>query len=300
MSSFDNVENNTLSEKEIKESELSVNTNGTNSDPEQEENIKIDSENDMIINKAPYIGTLEDVIEFHEYNADNSYILRGYRIHFNTIGRVMKSLVMIHNETFNIWSHMLGCLAALFLLILTMCSLTKLELLHYFSKFTGFIVINFATQNNTNSVNYSNISLSSYSEIDNFYNNNSSNHTLNSINTFKSSIDNYTDNDYFYTEANSYFGDSFVENSSKSNISDYSYSSNYSSMYDFYSLQNLTLKRNDLFFSKDEEIQMLQSSLNNLTKEDGRKPNKNEIISMHKKLLLANFDYTVLDIINEM
>lgn len=294
MSSFDNVENNTLSEKEIKESELSVNTNGTNSDPEQEENIKIESENDMIINKAPFIGTLEDVKEFHEYNADNSYILRGYRIHFNTIGRVMKSLVMIHNETFNIWSHMLGCLAALFLLILTMCSLTKLELLHYFSKFTGYIVINFANQNNTNTANFSNINLSPYSEADINYYNNSSNYILNNFTN-----DNYTDSVNLYTGDSNYIGNTYIKNSSNSDYLN-SYNTNYSSADDFYTLKNITLSRNDLLYSKDEEIQLLLNSLNNLTKEDCRKPKKNEIISMNKKLIQANFDYTIIDIINEM
>ena len=74
-----------------------------------------------------YIGNIEDV---HEYHADNEFILKGYRIHFLTVPRILKSLFMVHNESFNIWSHLLGFLTAVFLLIFSLITLHKYRLLY--------------------------------------------------------------------------------------------------------------------------------------------------------------------------
>ena len=41
-------------------------------------------------------------------------IKTGWRINFNTYGRVLKSMFMIHNETVNVWSHFLGSLFFVF------------------------------------------------------------------------------------------------------------------------------------------------------------------------------------------
>ena len=51
------------------------------------------------------IGTWEEAPEFLH---DNEFLLRGYRINFNTVGRVLRSLFMWHNETVNIWTHLIG------------------------------------------------------------------------------------------------------------------------------------------------------------------------------------------------
>ena len=39
---------------------------------------------------------------------DNEYIIRGYRINFNSPRKILKSLFMIHNETVNVWTHLIG------------------------------------------------------------------------------------------------------------------------------------------------------------------------------------------------
>ena len=51
------------------------------------------------------------------YARDNEYILKGYRIGFTTTRRILKSLFMCHNETINVWSHLIG--AVYFLIFLT-------------------------------------------------------------------------------------------------------------------------------------------------------------------------------------
>ena len=52
-----------------------------------------------------FIGTYE---EADGYLHDNEYIRKGYRIHFTTVKRIFKSLLMCHNESTNIWSHIFG------------------------------------------------------------------------------------------------------------------------------------------------------------------------------------------------
>jgi hypothetical protein len=55
--------------------------------------------------KVPIIGTYEQA---DEYLRDNEFIHKGYRINYQTFWLVMKSLFMCHNETVNIWTHLLG------------------------------------------------------------------------------------------------------------------------------------------------------------------------------------------------
>ena len=62
---------------------------------------------------------------------DNEYIQRGYRINFNSKRRICKSLFMCHNETVNVWSHLIGVGCFLGLLIYTIITLTPLA--SYFS-----------------------------------------------------------------------------------------------------------------------------------------------------------------------
>ena len=49
-----------------------------------------------------------------EYLEDNDYIYTGYRVHTGVLGS-FKSLFRIHNESGNVWTHLLGtgCLSVL-------------------------------------------------------------------------------------------------------------------------------------------------------------------------------------------
>lgn len=53
----------------------------------------------------PFIGTYEQA---DEYLRDNEFIHKGYRINYKTFWLVLKSLFMCHNETVNIWTHLIG------------------------------------------------------------------------------------------------------------------------------------------------------------------------------------------------
>lgn len=52
--------------------------------------------------------------ELPEYLRDNEYIYTGYRVHTGVLGS-FKSLFRIHNESGNVWTHLLGtgCLRVL-------------------------------------------------------------------------------------------------------------------------------------------------------------------------------------------
>jgi len=52
-----------------------------------------------------------------EYMIDSAFILTGYRINFSSPKKILKSLFMAHNETVNIWSHLLGVIMMLILII---------------------------------------------------------------------------------------------------------------------------------------------------------------------------------------
>lgn len=62
------------------------------------------------------IGSFEQAPDFLQ---DNEYIKKGYRINCNNIPKVLKSLFVLHNETINIWSHLLGCIMSICFIIYT-------------------------------------------------------------------------------------------------------------------------------------------------------------------------------------
>ena len=53
------------------------------------------------------------------YNRDNEYIKRGYRNNFNSIKKILRSLFMVHNESVNVWTHLLGLFLVFALLFYT-------------------------------------------------------------------------------------------------------------------------------------------------------------------------------------
>ena len=131
-----NLHNNDIKDESLDTMESNKDNNQTEENFEDKEEIVPD------LNQLEDHPKIVDATEIQEQYIDNKYILRGYRVGFNTVGRILKSLFLIHNETFNIWSHLTGCIYALVLLVITICSLSNPELFHLFSKATGFGVIN--------------------------------------------------------------------------------------------------------------------------------------------------------------
>jgi len=62
------------------------------------------------------IGHLSDA---PNHVQDNEFILHGYRINFNSCKQVTKSLCMCHNETVNVWTHLIGAILTFLFIVIT-------------------------------------------------------------------------------------------------------------------------------------------------------------------------------------
>lgn len=54
-----------------------------------------------------------------DYLKDNEYIKNGYLINCNSFDLVLRSLFVCSNETINIWSHLIGCIISIILILFT-------------------------------------------------------------------------------------------------------------------------------------------------------------------------------------
>lgn len=65
--------------------------------------------------------------ELPAYLIDNEYVKTGYRLNFYSAWDVFMTAFKCHNETFNIWSHLIGALTALVLLVLFLNTYPNME-----------------------------------------------------------------------------------------------------------------------------------------------------------------------------
>ena len=73
-------------------------------------------ENSMKLQDKIIIGKYSDA---PDYLKDNEYIKNGYLINCHSLKLVLRSLFICSNETINIWSHLLGCIISILLIIFT-------------------------------------------------------------------------------------------------------------------------------------------------------------------------------------
>ena len=75
------------------------------------QNKVIEPEEDKYIKKTnQVVGTYNDAPDFIK---DNEYIKRGYRVNCDSVKKVTKSLFYLHNESVNVWSHLLGVISTM-------------------------------------------------------------------------------------------------------------------------------------------------------------------------------------------
>ena len=75
-----------------------------------------------IKNSKIIVGSYQEAPKFLQ---DNEFIHNGYLINANTYSKIFKSLFICHNETVNIWSHLLGALFFIFLIWYTSVYITN-------------------------------------------------------------------------------------------------------------------------------------------------------------------------------
>jgi adiponectin receptor len=74
------------------------------------------NDNQFDLDENHYVGKIH---EAPEYLRDNEYIHSGYRINFTSKWKIFKSLFVLHNEFVNVWSHILGAIFVVVLIIYT-------------------------------------------------------------------------------------------------------------------------------------------------------------------------------------
>jgi len=70
------------------------------------------------LREGPFIGTILEARRRHEWLVYNEGILHGYRINYHSYKELLKSTCQCHNETTNIWTHLLGALLFFGVLVL--------------------------------------------------------------------------------------------------------------------------------------------------------------------------------------
>jgi len=55
--------------------------------------------------------------EAPSHMVDNEYIHRGYRIGYSNVKSIFGTLFSIHNESINVWSHLLGSILFLVMMV---------------------------------------------------------------------------------------------------------------------------------------------------------------------------------------
>lgn len=70
----------------------------------------------ILVRTHSYVGLAHEAPKFSQ---DNEFILHGYRVNFHTCETIAKSLCLCHNETVNVWTHLVGALFTVILIIVT-------------------------------------------------------------------------------------------------------------------------------------------------------------------------------------
>ena len=111
--------------------------------------------------------------EIPEYFRHNEYIKNGYRLNCNSFSSAVKSIFNFHNETVNVWSHLLGAVLFLILILYTINFITN-----YTSQLRT-VKLRISEIEKTNNF----AKLNNNTDINNFY-------TL--LNNFKKDLQNYS------------------------------------------------------------------------------------------------------------
>ena len=110
-----------MEEKNISKEELNKEISEKDKNDEQfKDPIDLDLNEDSKIKLGKYE-------EAPKYLQDNEYIIEGYLLNCNTFKKTLRSLFVLHNESVNVWSHLIGAISFLFLIWYTTVFITNLQ-----------------------------------------------------------------------------------------------------------------------------------------------------------------------------
>ena len=215
------------------------NKNGSTN--EDKENINLKNLKNKETNEI-VLGNFEDVPKFLQ---QNEYIKKGYRMNCNSLSSAFKTLFFLHNESVNVYSHLLGAIVFIFLIW-----------------FTSYFITNYKTQLKNvkkclNEIEKENINLSNKIENDIF------NTLKNKFNIFKYDLDNLKSN------INNIYKSSFVA----LNETYYKIYNNISKNLQKY-FHSFNLKFNELTEKLIDLMELENITLGNIKKNNLRAPKK--------------------------
>ena len=88
------------------------------------ENTKIET---PLISKTKSEGYIGPIWDIPEDIRDNLFILTGYRVGFDDVWKTSKTIFMWHNETMNVWTHLLGKICAWITIIFVLINIPNYE-----------------------------------------------------------------------------------------------------------------------------------------------------------------------------
>ena len=94
--------------------------------------------------KGIILGTYNDLPDYYK---DNEYIKKGYLLYCDSIIKALKSLFCLHNESINVWSHLLGAILFICLVCYTAIFITNYKTQFYDVK-NGINEIDIISKNN--------------------------------------------------------------------------------------------------------------------------------------------------------
>ena len=100
--------NEGIEEQIEKEMQETANNNKENNTTTNNDDLESSEEN-----ASPHIGCLKDTPEWLQ----DDYLINGYRINHHKLADLFRSLFRMHNETLNIWSHLIGVIVFLTLTV---------------------------------------------------------------------------------------------------------------------------------------------------------------------------------------
>ena len=89
------------------------------------------------------LGTYNDLPDYYK---DNEYIKKGYLLYCDSIFKALKSLFCLHNESINIWSHLLGAIFFICLILYTAFFINNYRI-QYFNVKKGINQVDNITKN---------------------------------------------------------------------------------------------------------------------------------------------------------
>lgn len=111
----EDTKENEAPEEEIKKEKKEILIRQDTGDEDKQE-IELSEKVDLEEDNKIILGTYEECPDFLK---DNEFIKKGYRLNCNTITKALKSLCICHNESINVWSHLLGLIMVVGLIVYT-------------------------------------------------------------------------------------------------------------------------------------------------------------------------------------